>query len=43
VSDLLATITGRLDRQPIRQPRRPSVIARITVGKLAHLRDHRHR
>jgi linoleoyl-CoA desaturase len=37
VSDLLATITGRLDRQPIRQPRRPSVIARITVGKLAHL------
>jgi linoleoyl-CoA desaturase len=37
VSDLLATITGRLDRQPIRQPRRPSVIARITLGKLAHL------
>ena len=37
VSDLLAVITGRLDRQPIRQPRRPSVIVRITLGKLAHL------
>ena len=37
VSDLLAVITGRLDRQPIRQPRRPSVITRITLGKLAHL------
>ena len=37
VSDLLAMITGRLDRQPIRQPRRPSVIVRITLGKLAHL------
>jgi linoleoyl-CoA desaturase len=37
ISDLLAMITGRLDRQPIRQPRRPGVIARITLGKLAHL------
>jgi linoleoyl-CoA desaturase len=37
VSDLMAVITGRLDRQPIRRPRRPSVIARITAGKLAHI------
>jgi linoleoyl-CoA desaturase len=37
VSDLLAMITGRLDAQPIRQQRRPTVFVRITLGKLAHL------
>ena len=37
VSDLMAVITGRMDRQPIRQPRRPSVIIRMSLGKLGHL------
>jgi linoleoyl-CoA desaturase len=37
VSDLLTVITGRLDSQPLRQPRRPMVIARMTIGKLGHL------
>ena len=37
VSDLVAIITGRLDRQPLRQPRTPRVVLRITLGKLGHL------
>jgi linoleoyl-CoA desaturase len=37
VSDLVAILTGRLDRQPLRHRRTPGVIARITLGKLGHL------
>ena len=37
VSDLVAIIMGRLDRQPLRHRRTPTVILRITLGKLCHL------
>jgi linoleoyl-CoA desaturase len=37
VSDVVALISGRLDVQPIRQRVRPTVVAQILAGKLAHL------
>ncbi len=37
VSDVVAIVTGRLDRQPIRQRVRPRVVAQILAGKVAHL------
>jgi len=37
VSDVWSMVTGRLDRQPLRQPRTPAVVIRITLGKLFHL------
>jgi linoleoyl-CoA desaturase len=37
VSDVVALITRRLDRQPIRQRVRPRVVAQILAGKLAHV------
>jgi linoleoyl-CoA desaturase len=37
VSDLVTVLRGRVDRQPLRRRRTPSVIARITAGKLGHL------
>ena len=37
VSDVVAVVTGRLDRQPIRQRVRPLVIAQIVAGKTVHI------
>jgi linoleoyl-CoA desaturase len=37
VSYLLTVLKGRLDEQPLRQRTSLTVIARITIGKLAHL------
>jgi linoleoyl-CoA desaturase len=37
VSDLLTIIQGKMDGQPLRQPVRPIVVIRITLGKLGHL------
>jgi linoleoyl-CoA desaturase len=37
VSDLVALVSGRMDRQPIRQRVRPRVVAQIVGGKVAHL------
>ena len=37
VSDIVAVITGRLDRQPIRQRVQPRVVVQILAGKIAHL------
>jgi linoleoyl-CoA desaturase len=37
VSDLVTLIRRRMDAQPLRQPVKPLVVVRITLGKLAHL------
>ncbi len=37
VSDLATVLSGRMDGHPLRETVRPSVVARMTVGKLFHL------
>jgi linoleoyl-CoA desaturase len=37
VSDLVSIVRGSIDGQPLRQPRTPWLVLRITLGKLFHL------